>query len=73
MRDFSLEVFFSKWEFAARHHLTVHALEDGSALVVRKRTFAMSKGLKLYPPLRKLAAGKKYTFPTAISGPDALE
>jgi aspartate/methionine/tyrosine aminotransferase len=22
MRDFALEVFFSKWEFAARHHLT---------------------------------------------------
>ena len=22
MRDFALEVYFSKWEFAARHHLT---------------------------------------------------
>ena len=54
--------------------VTIHLRkEDGSALVVRKRTFAMSKGLKLYPPLRKLAVGKKYTFPTDISGPDAIE
>jgi hypothetical protein len=47
--------------------------EDGSTLVVRKRTFAMSKDLRLYPPLRKLAVGKQYTFPTDISGPDAIE
>jgi hypothetical protein len=54
--------------------VTIHLRkEDGSALVVRKRTFAMSKGLKLYPPLRKLAVGKKYIFPTDISGPDAIE
>jgi hypothetical protein len=54
--------------------VTIHLRkEDGSSLVVRKRTFAMSKGLKLYPPLRKLAVGKKYTFPTDISGPDAIE
>jgi len=54
--------------------VTIHLRkEDGSVLVVRKRTFAMSKGLKLYPPLRKLAVGEKYTFPTDISGPDAIE
>ncbi len=46
---------------------------DGSTLAVRKRTFALSDGLKLHPPLRKLAVGKKYTFPTDISGPDAIE
>lgn len=28
MRDFSLEVFFSKWEFAARHHLTASDAES---------------------------------------------
>jgi len=47
--------------------------DDGSTLAVRKRTFALSDGLKLHPPLRKLAVGKKYTFPTDISGPDAIE
>jgi len=47
--------------------------DDGSTLAVRKRTFAMTNGLRLYPPLRKLVVGKKYTFPTDISGPDALE
>jgi len=30
MRDFSLEVFFSKWEFAARHHLTASDAESVS-------------------------------------------
>jgi len=54
--------------------VTLHLRKaDGSALAVRKRTFAMSKGLRLYPPLRKLVVGKTYTFPTAVSGPDALE
>jgi aspartate/methionine/tyrosine aminotransferase len=28
MRDFSLEVFFSRWEFAARHHLTASDAES---------------------------------------------
>ena len=46
---------------------------DGSTLVVRKRTFALTKNLMLYPPLRKLAIGKKYTFPTDIAGPDVIE
>ena len=54
--------------------VTIHLRkDDGSTLAVRKRTFALSDGLKLHPPLRKLAVGKKYTFPTDISGPDAIE
>ena len=54
--------------------VTIHLRkDDGSTLAVRKRTFAMSSGLKLFPPLRKLAVGKKYTVPTDISGPDAIE
>ncbi|MFT2111293.1 aminotransferase class I/II-fold pyridoxal phosphate-dependent enzyme [Marinomonas sp. 2405UD68-3] len=28
MRDFSLEVFFSEWEFAAKHHMTASDLES---------------------------------------------
>ena len=28
MRDFPLEVFLSKWEFAARHHLTASDAES---------------------------------------------
>jgi hypothetical protein len=46
---------------------------DGSTLAVKKRTFALSDKLKLYPPLRKLVVGKKYTFPTEIAGPDVFE
>ncbi len=30
MRDFGLEVFFSKWEFTARHHMTASDLESMS-------------------------------------------
>lgn len=30
MRDFGLEVFFSKWEFAARHHMTASDVESMS-------------------------------------------
>lgn len=71
---FSGSYYTSKRAGDTEVDVTIHLRkDDGSALVVRKRTFAMSKGLKLYPPLRKLAVGKKYTFPTAISGPDALE
>jgi hypothetical protein len=71
---FSGSYYTSKRAGDTEVDVTIHLRkEDGSALVVRKRTFAMSKGLKLYPPLRKLAVGKKYTFPTDISGPDALE
>ena len=47
--------------------------DDGSSLAVRKRTFALSKDLQLFPPLRKLVVGKKYTFPTDIAGPDVIE
>ena len=55
-------------------NVTIHLRkDDGSTLAVRKRTFAMTKGLRLYPPLRKLAVGKKYTFPTDISGPEATD
>ena len=71
---FSGSYYTSKRAGDTEVDVTIHLRkEDGSALVVRKRTFAMSKGLKLYPPLRKLAVGKKYTFPTDISGPDAIE
>jgi len=71
---FSGSYYTSKRAGDTEVDVTIHLRkEDGSALVVRKRTFAMSKGLKLYPPLRKLAVGKKYTFPADISGPDALE
>jgi hypothetical protein len=71
---FSGSYYTSKRAGDTEVDVTLHLRkEDGSTLVVRKRTFAMSKGLRLYPPLRKLAEGKKYTFPTDISGPDALE
>ena len=71
---FSGSYYTSKRAGDTEVDVTIHLRkEDGSALVVRKRTFAMSKGLKLYPPLRKLAVGKKYTFPTDISGSDAIE
>ena len=30
MRDFGLEVFFSKWEFTAKHHMTASDLESMS-------------------------------------------
>ena len=71
---FSSSYYTSKRAGDTEVDVTIHLRkEDGSALVVRKRTFAMSKGLKLYPPLRKLAVGKKYTFPADISGPDAIE
>jgi hypothetical protein len=71
---FSGSYYTSKRAGDTEVDVTIHLRkEDGSALVVRKRTFAMSKGLKLYPPLRKLAVGRKYTFPTEISGPDAIE
>jgi hypothetical protein len=54
--------------------VTIHLRKnDGSTLAVRKRTFALTNGLKLYPPLRKLVVGKKYTFPTDIAGPDVME
>ena len=33
MRDFALEVFFSKWEFAARHHLTA---SDAESITLRE-------------------------------------
>lgn len=32
MRDFGLEVFFSKWEFKARHHMTASDIESVSML-----------------------------------------
>jgi hypothetical protein len=54
--------------------VTIHLRKsDGSTLAVRKRTFALTNGLKLYPPLRKLVVGKKYTFPADIAGPDVME
>ena len=28
MRDFALEVFFSKWEFKAKHHMTASDAES---------------------------------------------
>jgi hypothetical protein len=71
---FSGSYYTSKRAGDTEVDVTLHLRkEDGSTLVVRKRTFAMSKGLRLYPPLRKLVEGRKYTFPTDISGPDALE
>ena len=30
MRDFGLEVFFSEWEFSARHHMTASDVESMS-------------------------------------------
>ena len=30
MRDFGLEVFFSRWEFNAKHHMTASDLESMS-------------------------------------------
>lgn len=71
--------FTASYYTAKRGHntevdVTIYLVKnDGSKLAVRKRTFAMTDGLRLYPPLRKLAVGKKYTFPTDISGPDAIE
>jgi hypothetical protein len=47
--------------------------DDGSTLAVHKRTFALSDKLRLYPPLRRLVVGKKYTFPTELAGPDVIE
>jgi len=32
-RDFALEVYFSKWEFAAKHHLTA---SDAQSLSLRE-------------------------------------
>jgi len=28
MRDFALEVYFSKWEFTAKHHMTASDIES---------------------------------------------
>ena len=28
MRDFALEVYFSKWEFAAKYHMTASDIES---------------------------------------------
>lgn len=71
---FSGSYYTSKRGHNTEVDVTIHLRkDDGSALVVRKRTFALSDGLKLHPPLRKLAVGNKYTFPTDIAGPDAIE
>ena len=71
---FSASYYTSKRGHNTEVDVTIHLRKtDGSTLAVRKRTFAMTDGLKLYPPLRKLAVGKKYTFPTDVSGPDAIE
>jgi hypothetical protein len=71
---YSGSYYTSKRGINTEVNVTIHLRkDDGSTLAVRKRTFALSDGLKLHPPLRKLAVGKKYTFPTDISGPDAIE
>jgi len=71
---FSGSYYTSKRGHNTEVNVTIHLRkDDGSTLAVRKRTFALSDGLKLHPPLRKLAVGKKYTFPTDIAGPDAID
>ena len=71
---FSGSYYTSKRGHNTEVDVTIHLRKaDGSTLAVRKRTFALSDGLKLHPPLKQLTVGKQYTFPTDISGPDIIE
>ena len=71
---FSASYYTSKRGPNTEVDVTIHLRkDDGSTLAVRKRTFALSDELKLFPPLRKLVVGKKYTFPTDIAGSEAIE
>ena len=46
MRDFGLEVFFSRWEFTARHHMTASDVESLRVSDV----IAMASATPAYPP-----------------------
>ncbi len=71
---FSAAYYTSKRGHTTEVDVTIHLRKnDGSTLAVRKRTFAMSDDLKLFPPFRKLVVGQKYMFPTDIAGPEVIE